>query len=62
MDVYVVAYTHKYGTDVGAYSTEEKGWAAIAKIKADNAEEFTEGHEQSSCDLICCEVDSPFVT
>lgn len=58
MRVYVVTYEHKHGVDVGVYSTEDKAWAAIDKIKADNPGEFQEDDQLSWTDITCCELDS----
>jgi hypothetical protein len=58
MLVYIVTYEHKHGVDVSAYSTEEKAWAGVGKLRADYPEDFDEDDPQGWCDITTCEVDS----
>lgn len=55
--VYVVTYGHKHGTNVAAYSTEEKAWAAMEAIKAEYPDEFDEDDPRSWLDLDTCFLD-----
>jgi hypothetical protein len=41
--VFVVRYSHKYGHDIGVYSTSGKAEGAIFDIMSDNFTDFLEG-------------------
>lgn len=42
MDVYVLEYVHKYGTDISVYSTEAKAWEAAKAIVAEYRDDYDE--------------------
>jgi hypothetical protein len=42
MDVYVLEYVHKYGTDISVYSTAEKAWESAMAIVAQYRDDYEE--------------------